>query len=398
MLYKYILALVERAYFLALIVGLGFLVASCNDSDPINAEPSYAEKVAEVVEFDNCDVLYMGDNIGEESSDIWVVKLYTDMNINQMGMLEGPGCVMQLALNAKYAQEQTPQMDKFVGTYFSQSNYGDFSANTFVFGYMDYIDLPNGRIERADATFFGEIAEGTTEEQMEVDLIDDGQIVIKENNDGTYTIEGTLVGKKCIKRIFTWSGAIEPSSRVEPEVTNSTLQSDLVLNNLTQGSVEDRGDYFYLKDESYRDFLVFLAEEGVDLSTGRPKGNGDVLRLELLVPWNSKSSDGIPEGVYPMVSRNVDTSIDKDNITPYHSVPGLPDRFSYPYWAGTWYVNYVDGAWGERFARIDRGTVEVSREDDGSYHIVCNTEDCSTPAKKISCDVVIAADKMKTIK
>ena len=84
MLYKYILALVERAYFLALIVGLGFLVASCNDSDPINAEPSYAEKVAEVVEFDNCDVLYMGDNIGEESSDIWVVKLYTDMNINQM--------------------------------------------------------------------------------------------------------------------------------------------------------------------------------------------------------------------------------------------------------------------------------------------------------------------------
>ena len=395
---KYFLGLIQRLLILILTISSWGVVISCdNDDDPIVQE-GFTEKEPTTIQFTNCQVEYIGDDIGEATSDGWLIKFYTDMQTNDMGMLEGEGCLMQLLLNVKYEPEQTPELDNLVGTYLSQSNSGDFSANTFVYGYMDYIDLPGGRIERADATFYGEIADGATEENMEIDLIDDGVVNIKANGDGTYTVEGTLVGKKCIKRIFSWSGEIEPTSRVEPAIPNSTLTSDLTLNNLTQGVVEDRGDYFYLKDESYRDYLIFLAEESVNLSTGRPQGSGDVLRLELLVPWTSDIDDGIPSGTYPMVVRNEDTSIDKDNIAPFHSVPGLPDRFSYPYWAGTWYVDFADGVWGNSYARIDRGSVTIDRTEDGSYHIVCTFEDSSSPSRKVSCDVVIAEDKMKIMK
>ena len=373
--------------------GLVFCVA-CSDDNTVDIVDEFVEKQPIQIHYPNCQVEYIGDDIGEATSDGWLIKFYTDMQTNDMGMLEGEGCLMQLLLNVKYEPEQTPELDNLVGTYLSQSNSGDFSANTFVYGYMDYIDLPGGRIERADATFYGEIADGVTEENMEIDLIDDGVVNIKANGDGTYTVEGTLVGKKCIKRIFTWSGEIEPTSRVEPAIPNSTLTSDLTLNNLTQGVVEDRGDYFYLKDESYRDYLIFLAEESINLSTGRPQGSGDVLRLELLVPWTSDIDDGIPS----MVVRNEDTSIDKDNIAPFHSVPGLPNSFSYPYWAGTWYVDFADGVWGNSYARIDRGSVTIDRAEDGSYHIVCTFEDSSSPSRKVSCDVVIAEDKMKIMK
>lgn len=395
---KYFLGLTQRLVILILTISCWGVVISCdNDDDPIITE-GFTEKEQTTIQFTNCQVEYIGDDIGEATSDGWLIKFYTDMQTNDMGMLEGEGYLMQLLLNVKYEPEQKPELDNLVGTYLSQSNSGDFSANTFVYGYMDYIDLPGGRIERADATFYGEIADGATEEDMEIDLIDDGVVNIKANDDGTYTVEGTLVGKKCIKRIFTWSGTIEPTSRVEPTIPNSTLTSDLTLNNLTQGVVEDRGDYFYLKDESYRDYLIFLAEESVNLSTGRPQGSGDVLRLELLVPWTSDIDDGIPSGTYPMVVRNADTSIDKDSITPFHSVPGLPDRFSYPYWAGTWYVDFADGVWGNSYARIDRGSVTIDRTEDGSYHITCTFEDSSSPSRKVSCDVVIAEDKMKIMK
>lgn len=384
---------------LILLVGCGIvMLVSCSNDDDIQPVSGFEEKQPTTIHYPNCEVEYIGDDIGEQTSDGWLIKFYTDMSTNDMGLLEGPGSVLQLLLNVTYADNQTPNLDNLVGQYLSQSNSGDFSANTFVYGYMDYIDLPGGRIERADATFFGDIPAGKTEESMEVDLLDDGMIEVKSNGDGTYTIEGILVGKKCAKRIFTWSGEITPSSRVEPELSNSTIKGNLTLNNLTKCVLEDRGDYFFLGDSSCRDFMIFLGDDGIDLSTGRPQGTGDVLRLELLVPWDTDKEAGIPAGSYPMITRNEDTSFDKESIVPFRSVAGLPDRFSYPYWAGTWYVDFVDGGWGSSYARIDRGTVTVSRDEDGNHRFVCNFEDCSNPSKTITCDVTITNENFKVMK
>lgn len=394
MQFKCFLTLVKRFFMLAIVVGNGAFFFSCDSDDEITPQGGYVEKEPTTIQFTNCSVEYIGDDIGEEISDAWLVKFYTDMSITDTGLLEGPGCVMQLLLNVKFDAGQTPQIENLLGEYRAQSNNGDFSANTFMYGYMNYIDLPGGRIERADGTFYGEVAEGKTDAEMEVDLLDDGKLDIIDNGDGIYTIEGVLAGKKCLKRYFTWSGKIEPSSRVEPTVENSTIDSDIVLNNLSHGVMEDRGDCFFLQDNSYRDFLIFLADDGVDLTSGRPQGSGDVIRLDLLVPWDANIDNGIPAGEYPMIVRNADTSINKENIVPFRCVAGLPDSFSPPYWSGAWYINYSNSKWSNRYALISSGRVVVERGEDGSHHIVCEFHDCATSSHAITCDITLAADKM----
>ncbi len=371
---------------------LSLLPVGCSTSGTTDTNGEFVEKEATTIHFTNAEIIYNGDDIGEATSDGWVVKFYTDMEMDAMGNLVGPGDVMQLLLNVAYEAEQTPKFDNLVGEYRSQSNSGDFSPNTFVFGYTSSIELPDGRHERPDATFYASLAEGATE--MDVDLIDDGRVVIVENADGTLTIKGTLVGKQCRKRNFEWSGNVEPQSYVEPIVPNSLLKDDLQLSNFTKASIQDRGDCFYLGNESYRDFLIFLADDTISFEWGKPVGSGEVLRLELLVPWDTDITDGIPAGTYPMLTRNADTSFDKSDITPYHAVPGLPDRFTVPYWSGTWYVNYADGAWGSSYARIDGGTVTIERGADGSHRFICNLNDCSSPSFSVAADVTIANENL----
>ena len=63
-----------------------------------------------------------------------------------------------------------------------------------------------------------------------------------------------------------------------------------------------------------------------------------------------------------MLIRNADTSFNKESITPFHSISGLPDSFTVPYWSGAWYVKYADGKWGDNYARIDGGVVVVERQ------------------------------------
>ena len=368
------------------------VAVGCSAPDNMDEGKDFVEKEVQTIRFTNAEVAYNGDDIGDATSDGWVVKLYTDMEMDAMGNFVGPGEVMQLLLNVPYESEQTPKIDNLVGEYRSQSNSGDFSPNTFVFGYMSSIELPDGRHERPDATFYASLAEGSTE--MDIDLIDDGRVAIVENSDGTLTIKGTLVGKQCRKRNFEWSGKVEPKSYAEPIVPNSLLTTDLQLTHLTKASIQDRGDCFYLGNESYRDFLIFLVEDTISFEWGKPVGSGDVLRLELLVPWDTDVADGVPAGTYPMLTRNADTSFDKSEIIPYHAVSGLPNRFTVPYWSGTWYVNYVDSAWGNSYARIDSGTVTVERGDDGSHRFVCNLKDCSSPSFSVEADVTISNENI----
>lgn len=367
------------------------IIVSCHSAKVGGGD--FVEKESETIIFPNIEVSYIGDDIGEAQSDGWLVKFYTDMSHDEMGNLMGPGSVMQLLLNVECESEQTPDLAKLVGDYRAQSNSGDFSPNTFVYGYIDHIELPDGRHERPDATFYALLAEDSTE--MDVDLVDDGMVQIAQNSDGTYTISGTLIGKQCRKRVFAWSGTIEPKSQVKPAVKNSLLDSDIDLTTLTKAMLQDRGDSFYLGDESCRNILVFLAEESISFEWGKPVGSGKVLRLELLVPWvTDVGQEGIPAGEYPMLFRNADTSFNREDIVPYRAVSGLPDRFTSPYWSGSWYVQYAEGAWGDSYARIDGGTVAVERSEDGSHCFICNLQDCSSPSYAVTTNTLIESESL----
>ena len=372
---------------------VALLFVACTDKgegDIANAD--FVEKEATKVYFTNSEVYYLGDTAREESFDIWQIKFYTDMEIDELGNPIGPGSVMQLILNAPYEKEQTPNLEKLEGVYFAQSNSGDYSNFTFIYGYLDILELPDGRHELPDGTFYASIPEGS--KQMDIDLLDDGKLEIVNNADGTTTIKGTLIGKQCRKRNFEWRGVIEPKSEVKKEVPNSTLTSNIEIGSLTKALIQDKGDSFYLRDESYRNFLIFLAQDGISFEWGKPVGSGEVLRLELLVPWSTNAEEGVPAGTYQMMQRNADTSFDKESIVPFSAVSGLPNRFVAPYWAGSWYVNYVDGAWGDSYARIDGGTITVERGEDGSHRFICNLQDCSSPTFSVTTDTTIKNDKI----
>lgn len=385
------------AYRLLAIMVMAFALVACeqggNGGDNGGNDGSFDEKEPVIINFTNIEVIYNGDDVGEGLSDGWLIKLYTDMEIDDLGNPIGPGSIMQLLLNVKYEEGQTPNVENLLGTYISQSNSGNFDPNTFVWGYMNRIDLPTGFVERPDATFYASIANGSTE--MDVDLLNDGKVDIAANGDGTYTIGGSLVGRQHYKRNFEWRGTIDPKSEVKPKTPNSLLTFNLQLTTLTKALVEDRGDYFYLGNESYRELLIFLVEENMEFSWGKPQGSGEVLRIELLVPWDTDvEANGVPAGVYPMLQRNADTSFDKSSIVPFHSVSGLPDCFSYPYWAGSWYVRFADTAWGDNYARIDSGTITVERGDDGSHRFICDLSDCSQPSFKVATDTTISSDRL----
>lgn len=386
----------KKFYAVAMNVALSLLlcvaIVSCDNTHGGTIDTEFEEKESITTIFPNIEVYYSGDVIGESQSDAWTVKFYTDMEYDLYGNLVGPGEIMQILLNANFEKDQRPNLKQLEGRYVAQSNSGDFSAYTFIYGYMDYIDLPDGRHERPDGTFYASFADGSTE--MNADFADDGSVDIVANSDGTYTISGTLVGKQCRKRNFSWRGTIEPKSEVVEKVKNSLLTSDISLSTLTQVQMQDKGDSFYIKDESYRNILLFLAEPTISFEWGKPKGSGEVLRLELLVPWDTDINEGLPAGTYTMMVRNADTSINREDIVPYRIVPGLPDRFMVPYWAGAWYVRYADGAWGDNYARIDGGTVTVERGEDGSHRFICNLTDCSSPAYLVAVDVTISKENV----
>lgn len=371
------------------------LLISCNTETP-TTEPEvpegFVEKEPLEIEFTNAQIAYIGDDLGEETSDAWLLKLYTDMEIDPTGNPIGPGYVAQVLLNVSYNNKQEADTNFLRGIYVAQSSSSDFNPGTFVDGYAYDIDLPGETIVINDGTFFATVAEGST--QMDVDLIDDGAIEIGGAGED-FVIEGILVGPKCIKNRFIWNGKLEPTSYVEPEIPNSTITENLSLKTLTQMQIQDKGDYFALRDESYREIVVFLGEEGVDFTSYKPAGTGELLRLDLLVPWSWSAKDGIPEGTYPMVSRNDNNSINREDIVPYRAIPGLPDAFTVPYWAGCWYVEMASGEWGESYARIDEGSVSVERTEDGSHHIVCTLTDSSKEPYTITVEVEV--DSFTTI-
>lgn len=375
------------------------LIAACEKPEqaqqPVDPDPQpkpeqgFVEAVPDTVTFTNADFIYYGDITGESFADDWVVKLYTDMEIDDFGNPIGPGTVTQLQLNAKFDENQSADPSKLKGVYREMMNSGNFAPGTFVSGYMVRLELPGQTIEMGDGTFYADLSEGSTE--MDYDLIDEGAVSIQPNDDGTYIIEGVLVGKKYTKRYFKWTGNIDPRNYVPEETPNSTLKQDMTGLTFDQGQLQDKGDYFYRMDESYRCLLIYLGDESVDMSASRPSGDGAVLRLEVLVPWDVDiKTDGIPSGTYKMTDRNLDTSIDKDNIVPGVAIPGLPNVFAAWKVAGAWYYELEGGEWSQTYARIDEGEIVIDNHSDGSYTISYDLLDCQTIPKKIQGTTTLA--------
>lgn len=344
--------------------------------------PGFIEAVPDTTEFTNAQFIYNGDDLGEQISDGWVIKLYTDMDVDQGGNPIGPGRVVQMLLNVRYDPEQKGNPSLLKGTYLEMMSSGDFSAGTFVDGFMSRLDLPTGSIEIADATFYAELTEGSTE--MDYDLIDEGKVKIKDNDDGTFTIEGILIGKKYTKRYFSWTGKVEPRNNAPIVIPNSTLENDLMNPVFTKGQIQDKGDCFFLRDESYRCLLIYLGDDGIKMTQYRPEGEGAILRLEILVPWNTDiHSDGIPSGTYTMIPRNENASIDRELITPGGALTGLPDVFEAWKLSGSWYYEMTDGKWTGSYARINGGTITIEKGEDGAHTVEYDLIDCQDSPKKI---------------
>ena len=350
--------------------------------DPEN-ENGFVEAVPDTVTFTNSQIIYYGGEARDEISDCWVVKLYTDMEIDEVGNPIGPGFVTQLVLNTAYNEQQGADTDLLTGVYREMSNSGDINPGTFESGYMVTLELPGMTMDLADGTFFADIKSSST--TMNYDLLDEGYVNVIKSADGVFGIEGVLVGTKYTKRYFRWSGPIEARVNVPEETPNSTLKQDLRDVSFEQCQLQDKGDCFYLKDETYRCLLLYLGEESVDMSSYRPAGNGAVLRFEVLVPWSvDYKADGISEGTYTMISRNIDTSIDRDKIVPGAAIPGLPNVFAAWKVSGSWYYDLVEGVWGETYARIDKGTITVTKDADGAPVVKYDLEDCQIPSRKIT--------------
>lgn len=377
------------------LMALSFFVA-CQKQEtpsPENPQPEtpapgnpYAEPEPEYVTFTGARLEYKGDDGYTGISDEWVLLLYTE------NYPAGPSQVMRLDFNARYKPEQVADMNYIVGSYEEQYSTGDFSAGTFNWGQMFRMELPGGSVEVPDMSYYGDIPDGETD--FEPDLLREGVFLISAAEpDGNYTVEGILVGTKYRKRYFSYTGPLEAQSYVDPAMPNSTLKSDLSLSGLfSKIRVYDRGNVFFLPPlsdgedpslpnaTSYRYFECYLADDGIDFGPLVPGGNGNLLQLDLLVPYASQAADGIPAGEYT-VSHRYGTGIDRGDILPFRFLEGAPDQFARP--AGSWYRSLKDGEWGDAYARITDGTVKVERTG-GKHRITVDLLDCGTPQHRIS--------------
>ena len=166
------------------------------------------------------------------------------------------------------------------------------------------MDLPTGKVEVPGGTFYGDVKAYST--SVDADLLSGGKMTVKRSDGGEYTISGTLVGDLSLKRYFTYTGKLTTIDRHESteETPNSTLTTDLALNEWTQARLQDKGDSYYLQDESCRVVELYLAEDGVGLTDTWPTGDGRVLKVEFFVEWATDVTQGIPAGTYKVVARD----------------------------------------------------------------------------------------------
>lgn len=348
---------------------------------PAQDDGGFEEPVPDRPDYVNLNLIYYGGDEVESSVDYWVINLYTDMEV-EAGYPVGPGQFLSLAVNAPYNAAQEPSLNYLAGEYNAPANSMDASEGTYVQGVLYEIEFPGETVLRPDGCFFGDIPAGTTD--FEADLLREGSFTITDNGDGTFTVEGIMVGTEYMKRYFSCTGKFDPvdNSQDDPgtEIPNTNLTSDVTLDGMTQARLIDKGDYFFTGEDNYRLFLLYLAEPGVDLSQDWPSGTGRLLHLELFVPGDADPADGIPAGTYTMANRIGGTYMDKESIVPFRVVEGAADVFEYN--TGTWYQEIDDGMWIS-YGRITGGTVCVDRDGD-AHTLTIELTDCGEPAHRVS--------------
>lgn len=348
------------------------LCASCAEDDGGQTPgDSFREPVPETITLDDAVVTYYGDDSYSGVSDLWTLDLAQS----------SAGQRLVLSLNVTPNPAGVPDPGLLAGTYRMPANSGDMSAGTYNPGYMTEQDRPNGAVMVPAGTYLA----GVAAETSDADLLREGACTVEVDADGRMRIEGTLVGTSYLKRYFTYEGTpqlVDGSGTSGSGVPNSNLNADVRLESLSATRIVDKGDSYFLGDESYRHFVFFLADAGIDLSTQWPGGDGELLRIELFVPWDTDPADGIPAGIYT-VPDDVPPSggVYREDIVPYRIVPGYPDKFTSS--SGTWYQYMEAGQW-VRYARITGGTLKVERPD-GRYRITAEFTDCAAPAHRITC-------------
>ena len=347
------------------VASVGVLTA-CSDNDAENPEGGKpggedVNPAPEVVEFVNSNLVYWGDKDGV-GTDHFVLTLYTDMEVDATGNPIGPGKIMAFSLNVPPFASEATEFPLPEGTFDAALNGYTFDEWTFNLGYMNQIDLPTGKVDIPAGTFYGDVKSYST--SVDADLLSGGKMTVKLLSGGEYSISGTLVGDLSFKRYFTYTGKVITIDRHESkdETPNSTLTTDIALNGWTQARLQDKGDSYYLQDESCRVVELYLAEESISLVDTWPAGNGRVLKVEFFVEWATDVTQGIPAGTYTVVARDKESyGIPRELLKPGNIASGYPNGFTYP--GGTWYEKLQNGAMKE-YARIDGGTMTVARDGD----------------------------------
>lgn len=360
--------------FAALSLLLAVPTACKNDTETIpiviqdEGEPDFPfdEPQPDEILFSNAELIYRGDDGGTGVSDLWQLSLWTDMPIDDTGNPVGPGKLIRLSLNAEILTEGA-EIVLPAGIYYEPENYWSFLPFTFNEGEIQSIPLPTGTVDMPAYTFFGELAAGQTD--YEPDLLREGYCQVQLLPDNTYKVSGILVGHRFLKRVFTFTGALEAiDRREEPQTGNSSLTADLEINGLKQARLKDTGNPYYLPADdgsgkpnatSYRAFRLVLAENGIVIDDLDHADSGKVLQMEIFVPYETDVQEGIPAGTYRIVPR-IEGGVDRSDIVPGNIPAGVYDGE----FKGAWYRRFAADSMQD-FAAIEGGTLTVVRTESG---------------------------------
>ena len=175
------------------------LAASCEKQAPV-----VEETTREIIEFTDGEAIWYGDDGNTEVSDMWNIRLYTDMDRDEAGNHVGPGQMIQISCNT--GRDTEANADNLRGVYVTPSDEYDYSPGTFNPGYLVEIEIPGGYISAPAMSYFGELAEGSAEPAPE--FLEEGSVSVEINADGTFTIEGSMMTESAISKDFTYTGEL----------------------------------------------------------------------------------------------------------------------------------------------------------------------------------------------
>lgn len=355
-------------------------LAACNKAQSeLQTGPQEQETLG--CPYTNVTLTYLGDDIGEQTSDAYLIKLWSDMQSDEFGNFQGPGELVQILLNAYYNPAQELNYSFLKGKYSPMSNSGSFTPYSFVPGYQTSIPAPGGRLTVYDGSYYGSLEKNSSE--IEYDLLDEGDFEIVKGDNDTLIIRGYLAGNKFKKRYIDWKGVPEMKDEAPEEISSSTLSRDFENVSFAKAQLKDEGDIMDPYNPSVKYLRLFLADESLDLTSSKAKGDGALLRMHILVDLDWSIENGIPNGEYPMIPCNESGAYAREDLRPGFILSGNPGYFNEPYISGAWYIEWQNSLWTRNYACFTSGSLKVVNSQEGceiSYELY----DCLEPSHRFS--------------